>query len=376
MIIRVASLVRKEFLQFSRDWVILVILLYSFTVDIYLATRGFNLEVRRTPLAIYDLDRSQKSQELVEMFRLPYFVRVAFTHQEGEVRELLDKGKASMALVIPARFAQHLAEGRQASIQLIVDGTHSNSALIAMGYAARIIESYSRQIVLEKWGLTPKGLQLFPYVDLRYRVWFNPNLKSEYFMGLTELFSVITMLAILLPAAALVREKEYGTIEQLLVTPLLPYEIMLAKIIPMGAIVFLATFIAIFSVLKPIFGIPILGNLWLFLLATLVFVFTSSGLGLFLASVCKNLSEVILLVLLIITPVLFLSGSWTPVEAMPFWMKKITYLSPLKYFLEIGFSVFLKGVGFWALWREFLGLFILGGLAFLLGVVKFRSSFD
>jgi ABC-2 type transport system permease protein len=151
---------------------------------------------------------------------------------------------------------------------------------------------------------------------------------------------------------------------------------MLAKIIPMGAITFLATFIAIFSVLKPIFRIPILGNLWLFLLATLVFVFTSSGLGLFLASVSKSLSEVILLVLLIITPVLFLSGSWTPVEAMPFWMKKITYLSPLKYFLEIGFSVFLKGVGFWGLWREFLGLFILGGLAFLLGVVKFRSSFE
>jgi ABC-2 type transport system permease protein len=147
--------------------------------------------------------------------------------------------------------------------------------------------------------MTSKNLQLFPHVDLRYRVWFNPNLKSEYFMGLTELFSVITMLSILLPAAALVREKEYGTIEQLLVTPLLPYEIMLAKIIPMGAIVFLATFIAIFSVLKPIFGIPILGSLWL-----------------------------------------------------------------------------LKGVGFRELWREFLGLFVLGGLAFLLGVVKFRSSFE
>jgi ABC-2 type transport system permease protein len=376
MITRLAALVRKEFLQFSRDWVILLILLYSFTCDIYLATKGFNLEVRRTPLVVYDLDRSQKSQELVEMFRLPHFHRVAFSHREGEVRELLDRGKASMALVIPAHFAHLLAEGRQATIQLIVDGTHSNSALIAMGYAARIIESFSRNIVLKEYGLTERGLQLFPHVDLRYRVWFNPNLKSEYFMGLTELFSVITMLSILLPAAALVREKEYGTIEQLLVTPLLPYEIMLAKIIPMGAITFLATFIAIFSVLKPIFGIPILGNLWLFLLATLVFVFTSSGLGLFLASVTRSLSEVILLVLLIMTPVLFLSGSWTPIEAMPFWMKKVTYLSPLRYFLEIGFSVFLKGVGFHGLWKEFAGLLALGGLAFFLGMVKFRSSFE
>jgi ABC-2 type transport system permease protein len=213
-------------------------------------------------------------------------------------------------------------------------------------------------------------------VDLRYRVWFNPNLKSEYFMGLTELFSVITMLSILLPAAALVREKEHGTIEQLLVTPIMPYEIMLAKIIPMGVITFLATFVAIFTVLRPIFGIPLAGSLWLFLLATLIFVFTSSGLGLFLASISKSLSEVILLTLLIIAPVLFLSGSWTPLEAMPFWMKRITYFSPLRYFLEIGFSVFLKGLGLRDLWQEFAGLLAIGGLAFLLGVVKFRSSFE
>lgn len=373
---RLASLVRKEFIQFSRDWVILIIVLYSFTFDIYLVTKGFNLEVRRTPLGVYDLDRSQESRRLVDGFRLPYFLQVAYIQEEAEVRGLLDRGKVSMVVVIPAHFSQHLKEGRETKIQLIVDGTHSNSALIAIGYAARIIEAYSRRIVLENWGLTARGLQLLPQVDLRYRIWFNPNLKSEYFMGLTELFSVITMLSILLPAAALVREKEYGTIEQLLVTPLLPYEIMLAKIIPMGAITFLASFLALFAVLKPLFDIPMVGHIGLFFLATLVFVFTSSGLGLFLASISKSLSEVILLTLLIITPILFLSGSWTPYEAMPFWMKRITYLSPLKYFLEIGFSVFLKGVGFRELWREFAGLLILGGLAFLLGVVKFRSSFE
>jgi ABC-2 type transport system permease protein len=371
-----ASLVRKEFLQFSRDWVILIILLYSFTVDIYLVTKGFNMEVRKTPLAVYDLDRSQASQELIERFRLPYFLRVAFPYREGEIRDLLDRGKVSMALVIPQHFSQNLKEGRQAKVQLIVDGTHSNSSLIAMGYAARIIEAYSGKILLENRGLTPKGLQWLPRVDLRYRIWFNPNLNSEYFMGITELLSVITMISILLPAAALVREKEYGTIEQLLVTPVRPHEIMLAKIIPMGAITFLTTFIAIFAVLEPLFAIPIRGNLWLFFLATLVFVFTSSGLGLFLASVSKGLSEVILLTLLMIAPILFLSGSWTPYEAMPFWMKRITYLSPLKYFLEIGFSVFLKGVGFRALWKEFVGLLVLGGLAFALGVVRFRSSFE
>ncbi|MDH7499913.1 MAG: ABC transporter permease [candidate division NC10 bacterium] len=376
MLIRLASLVKKEFLQFSRDWVILIILLYSFTVDIYLVTRGFNLEVRRTPVAICDLDGSPASRGLIERFRLPYFSPEAYVHEEAKVKDLLHRGKVTMALVIPPHFAQTLKEGRQAKVQLIVDGTHSNSALIAMGYAARIIEAYSQQTVLENWGLTLKGLQLLPRVDLLYRIRFNPNLKSEYFMGLTELFSVITMIAILLPAAALVREKEHGTIEQLLVTPLRPHEIMLAKIIPMGIITFLATFLAIFTVLQPLFGIPLRGNLGLFFLATFVFVFTSSGLGLFLASISKSLSEVILLILLLITPILFLSGSWTPYEAMPFWMKRVTYLSPLKYFLEIGFSVFLKGLGFQALWKEFLGLLLLGSLAFLLGVVKFRSSFE
>jgi len=369
-------MVRKEFLQVARDGVILMILLYSFTVDIYLVTKGFSLEVRRTPLVVYDLDRSLASQRLIERFRPPYFNLVAYPHREGEVQDLLDRGKATMALVIPPHFSRELEAGRQATVQLIVDGTHSNSSLIAMGYAARIVEAYSRHILVDRLGLTARELRWLPAVELRSRIWFNPNLKSEYFMGVTELLSVITMISILLPAAAMVREKEHGTIEQLLVTPLRPHEIMLAKIIPMGTITLSAAFLALFAVLEPIFSIPIRGHLGLFFAATLIFVFTSSGLGLFLASISRNLSEVILLTLLMIAPILFLSGSWTPYEAMPFWMKRITYLSPLKYFLEIGFSVFLKGLGLRELWKEFVGMLALGGLAFLLGVIKFRSSFQ
>jgi ABC-2 type transport system permease protein len=373
---RLLSMVRKEFLQVARDGVILMILLYSFTVDIYLVTKGFSLEVRRTPLVVYDLDRSLASQRLIERFRPRYFNLVAYPHREGEVQDLLDRGKATMALVIPPHFSRELEAGRQATVQLIVDGTHSNSSLIAMGYAARIVEAYSRHILVDRLGLTARELRWLPAVELRSRIWFNPNLKSEYFMGVTELLSVITMISILLPAAAMVREKEHGTIEQLLVTPLRPHEIMLAKIIPMGTITLSAAFLALFAVLEPIFSIPIRGHLGLFFAATLIFVFTSSGLGLFLASISRNLSEVILLTLLMIAPILFLSGSWTPYEAMPFWMKRITYLSPLKYFLEIGFSVFLKGLGLRELWKEFFGMLALGGLAFLLGVIKFRSSFQ
>lgn len=366
---RLWSLIRKEFLQFFRDPALLFIVLWGFTGIIYLDASAFDLEMKRIALAVYDLDRSRASRELIDRLRMPYFRGIGTVEREEEIRRLLDSGKAFLVLVIPQGFSRRLAEGNEARVQVLIDGTISNGALVAMGYAIQIVGQYTREIKPEVQTLR------IPSVEAKVRVRFNQNLQSEYFTSLTELFTVITMIAILLPAAAMVREKEHGTVEQLLVAPLRIWEIMLAKILPMGVIVLGGTFLGLILVVQGIFHVPLRGNLLLFFFVTAIYVFTTSGLGLGIAALSRTLAEAILMTLLILTPMLFLSGTWTPLEAMPSWMRVITLLSPLRYYLELGFGILLKGMGLWSLWDTLLGLALLGGLIFALGALRFRRSF-
>ncbi|MBI3989035.1 MAG: ABC transporter permease [candidate division NC10 bacterium] len=366
---RLWSLIRKEFLQFFRDPALFFIVLWGFTGIIYLDTSATDLEMKRIALAVYDLDRTRASRELIDRFRMPYFRMIGAVQREEEIRRLLDSGKAFLILVIPQGFSRRLAEGSEAKVQLLIDGTISNGALVAMGYADQILEQYKGEIRPEVRALRRPG------VEVKTRIRFNQNLQTEYFMSLTELFTVITMIAILLPAAAMVREKEHGTVEQLLVTPLRPWEIMLAKILPMGAIVLTGTFLGLTLVVQGIFHVPLRGNLFLFFVVTAIYVFTTSGLGLSIAALSRTLAEAILMTLLILAPMLFLSGTWTPLEVMPSWMRVITLFSPLRYYLKLGFGILLKGADLGMLWHDLLGLALLGGLLFALGALRFRRSF-
>ncbi|MBI4595014.1 MAG: ABC transporter permease [Candidatus Tectomicrobia bacterium] len=371
MFSRLWPLIKKELLQFLRNTPLLLIVLFSFTIDIYLSATGFSLDTKNVPIAVYDLDRSEKSRELIAKFQWPYFHLKKYISYEKEITELLDKGKTLLVLTIPPDFSQTIRQGKIAKVQILADATISNTALLALSYAAQIVESFSQKISIERLGLT-KNINL-PSAELQPTILFNPNLKSVYFMGLSELFSMITMIAILLPAAALVREKEYGTVEQLLVTPLHVYEILLGKIIAMEAIVLVALSFSIFSILHLALEIPLRGNLFFFLLVSAIYIFTASGLGIYISTISKNLSQAILATLLIIMPILFLSGSWVPLESMPWWMQKLTYLSPLKYYLALGWGIFLKGAGFNVLWKDFVGLVFLGAVIFLLGARRFRE---
>ncbi|OGP74529.1 MAG: hypothetical protein A2Y80_00785 [Deltaproteobacteria bacterium RBG_13_58_19] len=363
---RLLSLLKKEYTQFFRDRALMYIVLYVFTVEIYVAGTGFNIEVRNYPTAIYDRDNTQLSVSLAEKFRLPHFNVTHFIHTDQEMERLLNEGRVSLVVVIPQDFARHLAEGRPATLQAIADGTISNTALLALGYVQIISQRFTQELAGPE---RPTG----PGVVYKPRVLFNPNLKAEWFSSLIELFSVITLVSILLPAAAIVREKEYGTLEQLLVTPLRPVEIMLAKVLSMASIVLAASLLSLFLVIYPIFHLPWRGGLLLFLLSTALYVFSATGVGLLIATVCRTLSETILLLLIIITPVLFLSGSWTPLEAMPYWMGLITYLSPLRYYLNIGDGLLLRGTPWYLLQDDLLGLTILGLLLFGFCAWRFRK---
>lgn len=366
MLGRLASLLSKEYRQFFRDRALIYIVLYVFTLEIYVAGTGFNIEVRNYPTAMYDRDNTQLSVSLAEKFRAPYFRVTHLVHTDAEMERLLNSGRVSLVVLIPQGFARRLAEGRPAPVQAITDGTLSNTALLALGY----VELISQQFVQELAGPV-KGSA--PQVIFEPRVLYNPNLKTQWFASLIELFAVITLVSILLPAAAMVREKEYGTLEQLLVTPLSAVEIMLAKVVSMTSIILAASLLSLFLVIYPIFSLPWRGGLVFFLLSTALYVFCANGVGLLIATVCRTLSETLLFLLIVISPILFLSGSWTPLEAMPAGMRLITYLSPLRYYLNLGEGLLLRGTPWYWLLDDFLGLAVLGLLLFSFCAWRFRK---
>jgi len=368
------ALLRKEYLQFFRDRALIMVVLYLFTVDIYIAGTGFNLEVRNYPTAIYDGDNTQISVQLAEKFRLPHFRVTRLIYTDSEMETLLNEGSVSLVVVIPHNFARSLAETNHAELQVITDGTLSNTALLALAYAGRIAQDFAQELG-ERWGRSEAAGEVRPQVRLKSRIAFNPNRKFEWFNSLIELFSSITVVAILLPAAAAVREKEAGTIEQLLVTPVTPMTIMLAKVISMASIVLTASCLSLFLVIYPVFNLPWRGNLLLYLAATALYVFSATGVGLFIATVSRTLPQTILLILMLLTPILFLSGSWTPPEAMPLWMRLITYLSPLKSYISIAYGILLREAGLGHLWRELAALGLLGLSLFGFCALRFRQSF-
>jgi len=362
----------KELLQFGRDRALLLLVLWGFTGLIYLDTRAYDIEVKRIPTAIYDLDHSPQSRELADRFREPFFIRLPDLAGEEEIVPLLDSGQAMLVLVIPSGFGRRIIEGGGAAVQALVDGTISNGAMVALGYVEEIVSRYERTIRRITTGQQSGTLGA---VEARSRVRFNPNLSSDYFVALTELMTVLTMIAMLLPAAAMVREREYGTAEQLLATPLTPVKILLAKILPMTGVAVVGALLALWLVVQGIFAVPFQGSLSLFLVATAIYVFTAAGLGLTLAVMCRTLAETVLLILLVLVPILFLSGSWTPIEALPGWMQLLTYLSPLRYYLDVSFGIALKGAGLSLLWDRLLGLSLLGGVLFTIAALSFRRSF-
>jgi len=361
---RILSLTRKEFSQIMRDKALLFILAWAFTGAIYTAGHGMSMEVKKFPTVIFDMSKSPLSRELVSRFRMPYFKVLAHLHQEEEITGWLDSGRASMAVVIPPDFHRKIAGGKEVKIQVITDGTISMSATIAAAYVAQIAGDYSLEILERQGRFTRMVFENLPVIDERVRVEFNPNILSSWFTSLLELLNMFTMVSLLLTAAAMVREKEYGTLEQLLVSPARPGEIFMAKIIPTIFIVLSLSLLSIFLILKPVFGVPIRGSLMLFYSVAALYVFTMSSLGIAIATVARNLAQAMMIMLLILAPMLFLSGAWTPPEAMAPWMQWASLISPMRYFINFGYSVLFKGNGIVYVWRDISGIVLMGILLF------------
>ena len=367
---RIKYLAIKEFIQTFRDRKRRILIIISPLIQLFLFGYVATLDVDNVSTALLDLDRSQESRELVRRLEASgYFTITNLPASQGEIGYLLDKGEVLVAVRINRGFSKDIKKhAAPAELQVLVDGTDSNSALIAMSHVTMIVERFSQDLALPA---TVNAAQ----TDFRTRVWYNPDLRSRNFLlpGVIALIMLLTCL--MTTSMAVVREREIGTIEQLMVTPIRPLELVLAKMTPSAAIGF-GQMILVTAVGVLWFHVPIKGALPFLFLATGVYLLSVLGIGLLLSTLSKTQQQVMMASFFFFQPAILLSGFATPVESMPRIFQYITYVSPLRYFLVIVRGIFLKGVGFDVLWPQVLSLFILGMLIFLFSALRFKKRLE
>ena len=371
---RVSGLVLKEFAQIVRDRPLLVILLWAFTAAVYSAGRGHATETTNVATAVYDLSQGPASREFISHLQPPYFKTVAYLRDEADIATWLDRGKAALVVIIPPDFQRRVDGAGQAQIQVLSDGSLAMQATVAIAYIAAISGRYSVDVLERRAGASGAALARGPALDERLRVRFNPNMLSSWFATLLELLNMCTMVSLLLTAANLVREKERGTVERLLVSPARPFEIFLAKVIPTVLLVLVLSALSFTLVLVPAFGLPVRGSLPLFFGVTALYVFAMTSMGIAIALLARNMAQAVLIMILILQPMIFLSGAWNPPEAMSPWLRGISYLSPLRYYIDFAFGVILKGNGFATLLPDVAGIAILGTVLFAFSLAWFNRS--
>ena len=372
---RIIAMTVKELKQLKRDPVLLLIIAYFFTADVYMAGSGINLNLRNASVMVIDHDHSAASRELIYRFRQPYFDFKGEISGKNESEVLLNKGQILAILDIPENFQRHLLQGKQTAVQFQVDASNSVLGTLATSYATEITLDFGQDFVIKRLGLNPGQMDAVPAIQNHYRVLYNPNRIDSWFMSIMELFNAITILSMMLPAAAAVREKERGTIEQLAVSPLSSLQILLPKVISMGLVILSGIAVSVFLIIIPAFHLPFKGSIGLFFAVAALYVFTTSGISLFIATISRSLGQVSLLVVLLLMPIILLSGAWTPPEAMPPVIHWAMYISPLYYFNKMTYAILLKGAGVDILWDSLLGLSVLGGVFFSFGVWRFRRQF-
>jgi ABC-2 type transport system permease protein len=371
---RIRRMLIKEFIQVFRDPRMRMVIFVIPCVQTLVIGYAVTTDVRHVPTAVYDLDQSTLSRELVARFEASGYFDVAHHAQsDREVERLVDHGRASAVLRINRGFAEDLRAGRTAQVQVIVDGTDSNTAAIVMGYVGRIAREVSRQVLVERINRLQGAVRGPGRPELRSRAWFNENLESRNYFVPGVIVIVITLVTLLLTSMAVVREKEIGTMEQILVTPIRPAEFILGKTVPFALIafadVFLVTAVGVFW-----FQVPIRGSFLLLLGATGVYLMTTLGVGLLISTISQTQQQAMLATFFFFFPAMMLSGFVFPIANMPPAVQWLTYLDPLRYFLVIVRGVFLKGVGLGVLWPEVVALAIIGVATLWLASMRFRKT--
>jgi len=374
MLERIKQILIKEFIQIFRDprsrGVVFVMPILQVIVFGYAVTT----DVKHVATGIYDRDNSISSREVVaRLVKSGYFEVKEIVSQEAQVRELLDRGQVQALVRINKGFGQSLSAGGKAPVQLIVDGTDSNTAAIVLNYAGKIVAQYSQEILADRSARLFAGRQPFGRVELESRAWFNENLESRNFYVPGVIALLVMLITLLLTSMAVVREKEIGTMEQIMVTPITPKEFILGKTVPFTLISFidviLITLVGVYW-----FEVPIRGNLLLLLLATGLYLMTTLGAGLLISTVSRTQQQAMMSAFFFQFPAVLLSGFVFPIANMPEVVQWLTFFNPLRYFLVIIRGIFLKGVGVNILWPNMLALAVMGLIVLWTASKRFRKT--
>jgi len=357
---RIKQMLIKEFIQVFRDPRMRTVVFIIPCVQTIIIGYAVTLDVRDVRTAIYDLDNTSDSRELMSRFLASgYFHATAYIDDDQQARDLIDRGRVSVVLRVNRGFAEDLHAGRTAQLQVIVDGTDSNTAGIVLGYASQITGAFSEQIVVERYARAT-GIHRDPsLVDLRSRAWFNENLESRNYFVPGVIVVVVTLVTLLLTSMAVVREKEIGTMEQIMVTPITRLEFVLGKTAPFAVIGFVDV-ILVTLVATLWFQVPIRGSIPLLFLATALYLMTTLGAGLLISTISQTQQQAMMSTFFFFFPAMLLSGFAFPIANMPEVVQWLTLANPLRYFLVIVRGIFLKGVGADVLWRELTALGAMG----------------
>lgn len=377
MTTRLLALIRKEFIQTFRDVAIVALVIYSFA-EIVLCGWAITMEVRHIPTAVLDRDNSPTSRALMERFEQSSNFHLDFyPSKETDVERLLDSGQVLLGIIIPPGLGRDVAAGKPVNIQVLVDGTQSNAALLSVGYVNEIVRRYSSEIETTRLNASGKSMNGLPGIVNNLRAWYLPELRYIHYGMVSMVTLAVVLLGIRLASAAIVREKESGTLEQLMVTPITPLELILAKVIPMIVLevggLLIGVMLSFF-----VFGVAPHGNpittLSLFIaLSTLAFLATV-GIGIWIATYARNQMQALLITFFVLFPMMFLSGTITPVSAMPLWLQWLSFLSPMRHYLSLSLGIFLKGLRIDIVWPHALTLTVFTILILWIGLRRFRHS--
>jgi ABC-2 type transport system permease protein len=365
----------KELRSFFSDAVLLGLVIYAFSLAVYVQARSNAQEVYNASIGVVDQDNSYLSRQMMSAFLPPYFKKpVAVSY--SDVDHLLDVAAYTFVIVIPPHFEADVLAGRAPEIQLNIDATAMVQAGLGSGYIEEILTAEIQKFVNRNEGTylsRSQNISKTP-VTLSVRVMYNPNINTAWFTSVMGIVNNVTMLAIILAGAAVVREREHGTMDHLLVMPVTPFEIAMSKIWANGLVITLAVALALEIIIKAILQIPVAGSVPLFVVGAATYLFFSTSVGIFLATIARTMPQLGLLYILVAFPMNILSGSNTPLESMPYLLRTIMQFSPSTHFVSFAQSILFRGADFSAVWRDFLYVAVTGGLFLLLALMRFRTS--
>ena len=357
----------KELWSLWRDPVMLILIVYTFTASVYTAASAMPETLHHAPIAIVDEDHSPLSQRIASAFYPPHFMPPQLLSWQA-VDAGMDAGDFTFALTIPPNFQRDVLAGKNATLQLNVDATRMSQAFSGSGYIQQIALAEVREFTQRYRAATALPVAL----ELRAR--FNPGLNKIWFGALMQIINNVTMLSIILTGAALIREREHGTVEHLLVMPVTPAEIMLAKVWAMALVVLVATWVSLTVVIRWAIGVPIEGSVSLFLLGTVLHLFATTSMGIYMATLARSMPQFGLLMVLTMMPLEMLSGGVTPRESMPLWVQYVMSLAPTTHFTELSQAILYRGAGLSVVWSSLVWLLAIGAVLFALALARFRKT--